>query len=62
MRLCLLLGVLFFAGGLLGVLFFATGCASAGGKDQWADFWKDLRGDNMEMRGFNDQSDSTKDR
>lgn len=31
-----------------------SGCATAtpGQKGPWDDFWKDLRGDNMEMRGF----------
>jgi hypothetical protein len=52
MRLCL----------LLGIILLASGCASDGAKDQWADFWKDVRGDNMQMRGLNDHSDSTKDR
>jgi hypothetical protein len=48
---------------LLCLLLFAGGCASDGSKDQWNEFWKDLRGDNMEMRGFSDHhSDSDKDK
>jgi hypothetical protein len=40
-RLCLLFCVL-----------LGSGCASDADKAQWAAFWKDLRGENMEMRGF----------
>jgi len=36
-------------GVLLCALLFASGCASDG---CWDEFWKDLRGDNMKMRGF----------
>jgi hypothetical protein len=32
------------------VLLFCPGCASDGDKGQWAEFWKDVRGDNMQMR------------
>jgi hypothetical protein len=39
----------------LALLFCASllslGCGSDGDKGQWDEFWKDLRGDNMEMRG-----------
>lgn len=38
---------------LLCALFAALGCmgcASEGGKSQWDDFWKDVRGDDMEMK------------
>jgi hypothetical protein len=34
------------------VLFLGAGCAAPGEKGQWDDFWKDVRGENMEMRGF----------
>jgi hypothetical protein len=27
-----------------------SGCASEGRKGQWDEFWKDVRGDNMEMK------------
>jgi hypothetical protein len=40
-------------GVLLCALFVAlafSGCASDGKKGQWDDFWKDVRGDNMEMK------------
>jgi hypothetical protein len=37
---------------LVCALFLAAGCAAPGEKSQWDDFWKDLRGDNMQMRGF----------
>jgi hypothetical protein len=40
------LGVLFLA---LCTLFGGLGCAGDGGK--WDEFWKDVRGDNMKMRG-----------
>jgi hypothetical protein len=37
------------------------GCESDGGKSQWAEFWKDVRGENMQMRGgisgMNDSAD-----
>jgi hypothetical protein len=36
-------------GVLLCALLLASGCAGDG--HQWDDFWKDLRGDNMQMRG-----------
>jgi hypothetical protein len=32
---------------LCALLFFAGGCAVG----QWDEFWKDVRGDNMKMRG-----------
>ena len=34
------------------VLLWNLGCAADGDKGIWDDFKKDLRGDNMEMRGF----------
>lgn len=34
---------------LLCALLLTPGCASDG--HQWDEFWKDLRGDNMQMRG-----------
>jgi len=42
-RLCVLLCALIGA-------FAISGCASEGTKGQWDDFWKDVRGDNMEMK------------
>ena len=45
---------------ILWVLVFtllAGGCATQGQKGPWDDFWKDLRGDNMEMRGFGTSED-----
>jgi hypothetical protein len=40
----------------LGPLFCAllclSGCASDAGNGSWEGVWKDLRGDNMQMRGF----------
>lgn len=33
------------------VLLFISGCASDSAKGQWEEFRKDLRGDNMKMRG-----------
>jgi hypothetical protein len=42
-RLCVLLCA------LIGVVAFC-GCASEGHKGQWDDFWKDVRGDNMQMK------------
>jgi hypothetical protein len=33
-------------------LAVCLGCATEGDKGQWDDFWKDVRGDNMQMRGF----------
>jgi hypothetical protein len=35
---------------LLCALFLVAGCASDGDKGAWDEFWKDLRGDNMEMK------------
>jgi hypothetical protein len=37
-------------GVLLGVLVLVGGCSGDGRRGQWDDFWKDLRGDNMQMR------------
>jgi hypothetical protein len=34
---------------LIGAVAFC-GCASEGHKGQWDDFWKDVRGDNMQMK------------
>jgi len=31
-------------------LSFCLGCASEGETGKWDDFWKDLRGDNMQMK------------
>jgi outer membrane murein-binding lipoprotein Lpp len=42
-RLCVLLCA------LLGALTL-SGCASEGKPGQWDDFWKDVRGDNMQMK------------
>jgi hypothetical protein len=36
------------------VLFIAAGCATEGDKAQWNEFWKDLRGDNMQMQSDKD--------
>ncbi len=33
-------------------LLLTAGCAAQGEKSQWDDFWKDLRGDNQQMRGW----------
>ena len=41
MRLCI----------LLAVLTTCVGCASPDDRAQWEEFKKDLRGDNMQMRG-----------
>jgi hypothetical protein len=40
---------------------FLGGCAAPGQKSQWDDFWKDLRGDNMEMRGFGPSEPKSRD-
>jgi hypothetical protein len=38
-------------------LLFCLGCASEENKGMWDDFWKDVRGDNMQMRhGFSSPS------
>jgi hypothetical protein len=37
---------------LLCALLFGLGCASEGDKQQWNEAMKDLRGDNMQMRGL----------
>ena len=42
---------------LLGALILCAGCASDGKKSDWDDFWKDLRGDNMEMKGFSSRDE-----
>jgi hypothetical protein len=52
MRLCL----------LLCVLPFGLGCASEGTQAQWDEFWKDVRGDNMQMRSNFSGTDSMEDR
>jgi len=36
---------------LLCAVFFCLGCA-AEDQGKWDEFWKDARGDNMQMRGF----------
>jgi hypothetical protein len=41
-------------------LGLSLGCASDGDKDPWGPFWKDLRGDNMQMRGWSDNSPAQK--
>ncbi len=33
------------------VLFLCGGCAASGDNGSWDEFWKDLRGDNMKMKG-----------
>jgi hypothetical protein len=35
---------------LIGVLTLATGCVADGKNGSWDEVWKDLRGDNMQMR------------
>jgi hypothetical protein len=47
-RLCAIAFALLFG------LLSGSGCASEDGKGQWDEFWKDLRGDNMQM-GSHDQ-------
>jgi hypothetical protein len=42
-RRCALALALFMA------LLVSPGCASDGARAQWDEFWKDVRGDNMEM-------------
>jgi hypothetical protein len=46
---------------LLCAVFLGLGCASDDDKGQWDAFWKDLRGDNMQMRsglsGMNNSAD-----
>jgi hypothetical protein len=37
------------AAALLVTLLLSPGCASDSDKAQWAEFWKDVRGENMEM-------------
>jgi hypothetical protein len=32
-------------------LLLVAGCAGDGDKAQWDAFWKDVRGENMQMRG-----------
>lgn len=37
--------------GIVGlILLIGAGCAADGQKGQWDEFWKDVRGENMEMR------------
>jgi len=31
-------------------LILCGGCATEGSKSEWSEFWKDLRGDNMQMQ------------
>jgi len=45
-------------GVLLCALLFCLGCGSDGEKSQWDDALKDLRGDNMEMKGFGGMSEA----
>src|SRR5207249_7016150 len=35
---------------LLCAMLFCVGCAADGDNGQWEDFWKDVRGENMQMR------------
>jgi hypothetical protein len=35
---------------ILLTLLLCSGCSSDGDKGSWSEFWKDLRGDNMQMR------------
>jgi hypothetical protein len=35
---------------LLCAMLFCAGCASDGDQGSWDEVWKDLRGDNMQMR------------
>ena len=42
---------------LLGIVLLCAGCASDGSRSQWDAFWQDVRGENMEMKGFS-SSDS----
>ena len=44
---------------LAGVLLVGLGCSADGNKGQWDEFWKDLRGDNMQMRSNFTDSMST---
>jgi hypothetical protein len=37
---------------LVFIVFCCAGCAGEGQKSQWDEVWKDMRGDNMKMRGF----------
>jgi hypothetical protein len=37
---------------MLVLLLAGAGCAADGEKSQWDEVLKDLRGDNMQMRGF----------
>lgn len=43
---------------LLCVLFLGSGCSADGDKAQWDAFWRDLRGENMQMRGSLSAADS----
>jgi hypothetical protein len=36
---------------LLCALLLCVGCTADGDKAQWDEFWKDVRGENMQMRG-----------
>ena len=54
---------------LVFTLFFCVGCATDADRAQWNEALKDLRGDNMQMKGgfggmkeMGDQSDSFKSR
>jgi hypothetical protein len=40
---------------LLLLLFLCVGCATEDSKQQWDEFWKDLRGDNMKMMSDRDK-------
>ena len=43
---------------LLCALCLFSGCASDAGNGSWDAVWRDLRGDNMQMRGFSGMNPS----
>jgi hypothetical protein len=47
---------------LLGLLVSCLGCAGEGTQAQWDEFWKDVRGENMQMRNNFSGLDSMDDR
>jgi hypothetical protein len=49
-------GVMLRLGLLICALLFLSGCASDAGNGSWEGVWKDLRGDNMQLRGFSDRN------
>jgi hypothetical protein len=38
--------------GLFGILCFSLGCAADAQNGSWSEVMKDLRGDNMQLKGF----------